>query len=144
MRCWLYECIERRGSNYWDIHSRQFSKLLLWIGDGGWNSIFGSQKFFVHRFKPISHIEAVMRIIRIARMKIVTLRGIGTNRGLTRRGWARGTRTAVGGFINARDIYSLMWWRTRTTTVVWQQTETRIGSKIISTGNIHSLIGQGW
>ena len=46
--------------------------------------------------------------MRIARTKIVNLRGVGTNKGLTGRGQRRGTRTTVGEFINAGDIHNLM------------------------------------
>ena len=47
-------------------------------------------------------------MIKIAKTKIVTPRGIGINRGLT--GCRRGhkTRTAVNEFINAGDIHNLM------------------------------------
>ena len=144
MRCLLYKRIERRSCNHWNIHSRQFSKLLLWIGNGRWDPIFGSQKLLVHHFKAISYIEAVTKIMKIAKTRIVNPRGVGTNKGLTRCGRGRGTRTMVGGFINAGDIHSLMGWGTRTITVVWQRTGTRIGSEIISAENIHSLIRQGW
>ena len=143
MRCLLHERIERHNSNHRDIYSWQFSKLFLWIGCNRWDPIFGSQKFLVHSFKVINHIEAVTRIIRITRTRIVIPRGVGTNKSLTRRGRGHGMRTAVGGFINAGDIHSLMGWGTKTTTVIWQQTGMRIGSEIISAGNIHSLIRQG-
>ena len=143
MKCLLHKRIERHGSNHRDINSQQFIELFLYIGDGGWNPIFKSQKFLVHCFKDISHIEAVMRIIRIAKMRIVNLRGVSTNRGLTRRGRGRGTKMAVGGFINVGNIHSLMGWGTKIITVVWQWMKMRIGSEIISTGNIHSLIRQG-
>ena len=148
MRCSLHECIKRRGAKYQDIHSRQFSKILLWIRDGGWEPIFGSQKFLVHFFKAISYIEVVIRIIRITRTKIVTPRGVSINRGLTRRGQGQGhgtrIRTALGRFINTGNIHSLMGWETRTITVVWQQIKTKIESKIISAGNIYNLIRRGW
>ena len=70
--------------------------------------IFGSQKFLVHCFKAISHIEAVTRIIRTTKTRIVTLKDVSTNRGLTGCRQGRGIKTAVGGFTNARDIHSLI------------------------------------
>ena len=142
MRCLLHKLIEKHSSNHWDIHSQQFSKLFLSIGNGGWDLIFGSRKFLIYCFKTISNIEAVTRIIKIARIRIVNPKGIGTNKSLTRLGRGRGTKTAITGFINAGDNHSLMRWGTRTTTVIWQQTGARIRSKIISAGNIHSLIRQ--
>ena len=144
MRYLLHERIKRYGSNHRDIHSGQFNKLFLWIGDGRWNLIFRSQKFLVYCFKAINYIETVTRIIKIARARIMTPRGVDTNKGLTGREQGRGMRTAVDGFINAGDIYSLMGWGTRTTMVVWQWMETRIKSKIINAKNIHGLIRQGW
>ena len=65
-------------------------------------------KFFLHFFKAISYIEVVTKIIRVVRARIVTLRDVGTSKGLTRHRQGRETRTSVGGFINTRDIYSLM------------------------------------
>lgn len=58
------------------------------------------------------------KIIRIVQTRIITPRGVGTNRDLT--GYKQGykMRIVVGEFINARNIYSLIGWKIRTTTVV--------------------------
>lgn len=100
--------------------------------------------FLINCFKAISHIEAIIKIINIAKTKFLTLKNVNTKGGLTRYKWGQRhkikTRTAVSRFINAKNIYSLMGWETQIRTVVWQQLGRSIGNKIINAENIQSLI----
>ena len=152
----LHEKVERRSANHRDVHSRSPSGFLLWTNrDGGWNPIFGPGKFFIHSFDVVFYVDAMARVVRITRLRIVNPKRVGTDGGPTgqgqgrgRRCW-RGTRTwawsAIESFASAGIVHSLSrrgrW--TRAETVIRRRTRARVRDECISAGKVYSLRGPG-